>query len=66
MLGDLRLDLARRKVERGGQSIELTPKEFLLLALLMRRLRVKVDDPFQTKMLRTVRGMGYVLEVSSA
>ncbi|OWQ46757.1 DNA-binding response regulator [Roseateles noduli] len=97
-LGDLQLDLARRKAFRGGQSIDLTNKEFLLLALLMRRrgevlsrtvlaeqvwdmnfdsdtnvvdvavrrLRAKVDDPFETKMLRTVRGMGYVLEAPAS
>jgi two-component system copper resistance phosphate regulon response regulator CusR len=28
----------------------------------MRRLRAKVDDSFQQKLLRTVRGVGYVLE----
>jgi two-component system, OmpR family, copper resistance phosphate regulon response regulator CusR len=28
----------------------------------MRRLRGKVDDPFPRKLLRTVRGVGYVLE----
>ena len=28
----------------------------------IRRLRAKIDDPFERKMLRTVRGMGYVLE----
>jgi two-component system copper resistance phosphate regulon response regulator CusR len=28
----------------------------------MRRLRIKVDDPFETKLIHTVRGMGYVLE----
>jgi len=28
----------------------------------MRRLRSKVDDPFPQKLLRTVRGVGYVLE----
>jgi len=28
----------------------------------MRRLRSKVDDPFQLKLIRTVRGAGYVLE----
>jgi two-component system copper resistance phosphate regulon response regulator CusR len=92
--GDLQLDLARRKASRGGQALELTNKEFLILALLMRRrgevlsrtviaeqvwdmnfdsdtnvvevavrrLRAKLDDPFETPMLRTVRGMGYVLE----
>ena len=94
-LGDLQLDLARRKAFRGGQAIDLTNKEFLLLALLMRRagevlsrtllaeqvwdmnfdsetnvvevavrrLRAKIDDPFEVKLLRTVRGMGYVLEL---
>jgi two-component system, OmpR family, copper resistance phosphate regulon response regulator CusR len=93
-VGELRLDPARRKVWRDGRAIELTNKEFLLLALLMRRagqvlsrtvlaeqvwdmnfdsetnvvdvavrrLRAKIDDPFETKLLRTVRGMGYVLE----
>jgi two-component system copper resistance phosphate regulon response regulator CusR len=29
----------------------------------VRRLRRKVDDPFQPKLIHTVRGMGYVLEV---
>jgi len=28
----------------------------------MRRLRLKVDDPFPQKLIRTVRGVGYVLE----
>jgi two-component system copper resistance phosphate regulon response regulator CusR len=28
----------------------------------VRRLRGKVDDPFPQKLLRTVRGVGYVLE----
>jgi two-component system copper resistance phosphate regulon response regulator CusR len=93
-VGELELDLARRKASRAGQHIDLTAKEFTLLALLMRRqgevlsrtalaeqvwdmnfdsntnvvdvairrLRGKMDDPFEKKMLRTVRGMGYVLE----
>ena len=29
----------------------------------VRRLRAKVDDEFEPKLIRTVRGMGYVLEV---
>jgi two-component system, OmpR family, copper resistance phosphate regulon response regulator CusR len=29
----------------------------------IRRLRRKVDDPFPTKLIHTVRGMGYVLEI---
>jgi two-component system copper resistance phosphate regulon response regulator CusR len=94
-LGDLELDLARRKTSRAGKRIDLTAKEFTLLSLLLRRqgevlsrtvlaeqvwdmnfdsdtnavdvairrLRAKMDDPFATRMLRTVRGMGYVLEV---
>ena len=28
----------------------------------VRRLRSKVDEPFERKLIRTVRGMGYVLE----
>jgi two-component system copper resistance phosphate regulon response regulator CusR len=28
----------------------------------MRRLRLKVDDPFEQKLIHTVRGIGYVLE----
>ncbi|MCH2340997.1 heavy metal response regulator transcription factor [Pseudomonas sp. NPDC047963] len=29
----------------------------------IRRLRAKVDDPYQPKLIHTVRGMGYLLEV---
>ena len=29
--------------------------------VMMRRLRAKVDDPFKTKMIHTIRGVGYVL-----
>jgi two-component system copper resistance phosphate regulon response regulator CusR len=28
----------------------------------IRRLRAKVDDPFEIKLISTVRGVGYVLE----
>jgi two-component system, OmpR family, copper resistance phosphate regulon response regulator CusR len=31
--------------------------------VMMRRLRAKVDDPFATKMIHTIRGVGYVLRV---
>ncbi|GAB3394728.1 response regulator transcription factor [Azotobacter armeniacus] len=34
---DLELDLLRRRVRRGERRIELTPKEFALLELLLRR-----------------------------
>lgn len=91
---DLELDPLSHRATRGGKRLELTPKEFLLLALLVRRsgevlsrtliaeqvwdmnfdsatnvvdvhvrrLRSKVDDPFDRKLIRTVRGVGYVLE----
>ena len=36
-VADLRIDLHRQRVERGGQRLTLTPKEFALLALLARR-----------------------------
>ncbi len=93
-IGDLQLDLPRRKATRAGARLELTAKEFSLLELLVRRrgeplsrtliaeqvwdvnfdsdsnvlevairrLRSKVDDPFATKLIHTVRGVGYVLE----
>jgi two-component system, OmpR family, copper resistance phosphate regulon response regulator CusR len=93
-LADLEIDLLSRKAQRGTQRLDLTAKEFKLLALLLRRrgqilsrttlaeqvwdmnfdsdtnvvevavrrLRAKLDDPFDAKLLHTVRGMGYVLE----
>ncbi|MBJ9975313.1 heavy metal response regulator transcription factor [Pseudomonas sp. S75] len=36
-LADLRLDLLRRRVDRGGSRVDLTAKEFALLELLLRR-----------------------------
>jgi two-component system, OmpR family, copper resistance phosphate regulon response regulator CusR len=33
-----------------------------VIDVAMRRLRAKLDDPFESKLIRTVRGMGYVLE----
>jgi len=33
-----------------------------LVEVAIRRLRSKIDDPFEEKLLHTVRGMGYVLE----
>lgn len=36
-LADLELDLASRKAQRGGRRLDLTAKEFSLLALLLRR-----------------------------
>jgi two-component system copper resistance phosphate regulon response regulator CusR len=34
-----------------------------VIEVAMRRLRAKVDDDFEPKLIRTMRGMGYVLEV---
>ncbi len=93
---DLDLDLVARSVARAGTAIELTVREFDLLAYLMKnrghivsremlakdvwnepsratpldnvidvhvtRLRRKIDEPFERKLLRTVRGVGFVLE----
>ena len=36
-VGDLRLDMASTRVERGGSRIELTPREYALLEYLMLR-----------------------------
>ena len=33
-----------------------------IVEVAVRRLRGKLDDPFDRKLLHTVRGMGYVLE----
>ena len=97
-VADLEIDLLRRRVSRAGKRIDLTPKEFGLLELLvrrqgevlprsliaslvwdmnfdsdtnvievaMRRLRAKVDEGFEVRLIQTVRGMGYVLEANGA
>jgi two-component system copper resistance phosphate regulon response regulator CusR len=33
-----------------------------VVEVAIRRLRAKVDDPFERRLIHTVRGMGYVLE----
>lgn len=33
-----------------------------VIDVAIRRLRVKIDDPFEPKLIQTVRGMGYMLE----
>jgi two-component system, OmpR family, copper resistance phosphate regulon response regulator CusR len=94
-VGDLEIDVVRRRVKRAGRRIDLTPREFALLQLLanrrgevlsrtqiasyvwdmnfdsdtnvvevaIRRLRAKIDDNHDIKLIHTIRGMGYVLEV---
>jgi len=93
-VADLELDVVRHKAARAGHPLDLTLKEFQLLALMarrpsevfsraliseqiwdmnfdsntnvvdvhIRRLRSKVDDPFERKLIYTVRGMGYMVE----
>ena len=34
-----------------------------VIEVAVRRLRAKIDDEFELKLIRTVRGMGYVLEI---
>ena len=92
-ISDLEVDLIRHKAVRQNQSIELTQREFALLALLartpnevvgrrliakevwnmetvgdsnvvdvaVRRLRRKVDHPFDRPLIHSVYGVGYVL-----
>mgnify|MGYP003519811445 FL=1 len=37
-----------------------------VIEVAMRRLRAKIDDDFEPKLIRTVRGMGYVIEAPEA
>ena len=92
--GDLSMDLVTRDVTRGGERIDLLPREFAILEHLLRRkgriqtrtmllenvwgisfdpqtnvvethisrLRAKVDKPFDTDLIKTVRGSGYRIE----
>ncbi|WP_228896570.1 heavy metal response regulator transcription factor [Pseudoduganella aquatica] len=97
-IGDMEIDVLRRRVRRSGAAVTLTSQEFALLHLLarrqgqvlsrsliasqvwdmnfdsdtnvidaaVRRLRRKIDDPFQQKLIHTRRGMGYVCEVEAS
>jgi len=92
-VSDLEMDLLSRAVKRGGQKIDLQPREFRLLEYLMRhagqvvtrtmllesvwdyhfdpqtnvidvhvsRLRHKIDKPFPTALIHTIRNAGYML-----
>jgi DNA-binding response OmpR family regulator len=92
-VADLVLDPRTHLVQRGGTVIDLTAKEFAILACLLRapgqiltrtviadhvwsydtyhesnvidvyirNLRRKIDDPFERKLIQTVRGTGYRL-----
>lgn len=92
---DIELDVVARTVRRAGRDIDLTAREFALLAYLldhqeqvvsremlardvwkepsratpldnvidvhMARLRRKIDDPCESKLIQTIRGVGFVL-----
>ncbi len=55
-VGDLRLDLERHMFWRGDDEIHLSPKEFDLLALMMRNTDVLLPH---VKLLRSVWGLEY-------
>jgi two-component system, OmpR family, response regulator PrrA len=93
MAGELRVDGARRRVQRGTRDIELTKREFHLLEVLIRNqgivlsrerllelvwgydfevntnvvdvfvgyLRRKLEDDGGSRLIHTVRGVGFVL-----
>lgn len=92
-VGDLELDKDTRTVTRGGEPVDLTPKEYTVLEYLMRHtgrvmsrtliteyawgyhfdpgtnivdvvinhLRKKIDVSGASKLIHTVRGVGYVI-----
>lgn len=92
-VGDLRVNPDSRTVHVGDTTVDLTKKEFDLLAYLMenkgtvlrreilldrvwgfdfvgesnavdvyiRYLRAKLEEPFDKKFIRTIRGVGYVI-----
>lgn len=94
--GEITIDLIKREVYRAGRKIELQPREFALLILLVRnaertvtktmilehiwdfqfdpqtnvvdvlmcRLRNKIEKGYEKKLIRTIRGIGYVLQDS--
>ena len=97
-VGDLVWEPERRRVSRTGELLDLTPKEYAVLSLLLeqagqvvsreaiartlwgagkeqpelrspnaldaqvRRLRAKVDGPFDQVLLHTLRGQGIMIE----
>ena len=56
-VGDLTLDPIRHEVRRGDATIELTNKEYALLAL-----RKKIDTGHGRPLIHTVRGVGYTMK----
>ena len=99
-VADLEVDVAARRVTRGGRILELTAREFELLEYLLRnrgrvvsremlsrdvwkeagratpldnvidvhiaRLRRKVDEAFDVKLIHTVRGVGFTVKEAAS
>jgi DNA-binding response OmpR family regulator len=95
-IGDLVFYREERRVERKGRKIELTPREFAILDVLMRNagrpvsratlleqvwntssepatnivdvymkyVRDKIDHPGESRLMHTVRGIGYALRLA--
>jgi len=96
-VANLELHLDTREVVRGGEPVELTPKEYTVLEYLMRHagrvmsrtliteyawgyhfdpgtnivdvvinhLRKKIDASHSTKLIHTIRGVGYVIRTDA-
>jgi two-component system copper resistance phosphate regulon response regulator CusR len=71
-VADLELDLMRRQGEVLPRSLIASQvwdmnfdSDTNVIEVAIRRLRAKVDDDFEPKLIHTVRGMGYVLEVAA-
>jgi two-component system copper resistance phosphate regulon response regulator CusR len=95
-IADLVMDCARRRVTRGGEPVDLAPKEYAILEYLLRNrgrplsrtmivehvwdmeydgltnivdvyirhLRSKIDDRYPVKLIQTIRGIGYMLDIN--
>lgn len=94
-VGEICMDMAKRRVSRGEEKVELSPREFEVLHIFMRepgrafsrdeiceriwereheydtrtveiyimRLRKKLDRAGEESVIRTIRGVGYVMNV---
>jgi two-component system, OmpR family, response regulator len=93
-IDNLEVNLVKREVRRGGETLHLQPREFKMLEILVKnhgrvvtrsmlleemwgleldtkssiiqtnisRLRLKIDRPGDTPLIRTVRGVGYIID----
>jgi len=54
-IAGLELDLVRHRAFRDGQRLDLTPKEFLLLSLLMRKAGQVLSRPYIAEQVWEIR-----------